>query len=95
MEELLKEIKKLEVLLDNNLGMLKDKVDYIISNKISDKKEIEFTLDNILDLVYWYGENIKELYYSLLEYYKTINLNNARDYENIYLDIIEGCDDND
>ena len=95
MEELLKEIKKLEVLLDNNLGMLKDKVDYIISNKIADKKEIEFTLDNILDLVYWYGENIKELYYSLLEYYKTINLNNARDYENIYLDIIEGCDDND
>lgn len=95
MEELLKEIKKLEVLLDNNLGMLKDKVDYIISNKISDKKEIEFTLDNILDLVYWYGENIKELYFSLLEYYKTINLNNARDYENIYLDIIEGCDDND
>ena len=95
MEELLKEIKKLEVLLDNNLGMLKDKVDYISSNKISDKKEIEFTLDNILDLVYWYGENIKELYYSLLEYYKTINLNNARDYENIYLDIIEGCDDND
>lgn len=95
MEELVKEIKKLEVLLDNNLGMLKDKVDYIISNKIADKKEIEFTLDNILDLVYWYGENIKELYYSLLEYYKTINLNNARDYENIYLDIIEGCDDND
>ena len=95
MEELLKEIKNLEVLLDKNLGMLKDKVDYIISNKISDKKEIEFTLDNILDLVYWYGENIKELYYSLLEYYKTINLNNARDYENIYLDIIEGCDDND
>lgn len=95
MEELVKEIKKLEVLLDNNLGMLKDKVDYIISNKISDKKEIDFTLDNILDLVYWYGENIKELYYSLLEYYKTINLNNARDYENIYLDIIEGCDDND
>ena len=95
MEELVKEIKKLEVLLDNNLGMLKDKVDYIISNKISDKKGIEFTLDNILDLVYWYGENIKELYYSLLEYYKTINLNNARDYENIYLDIIEGCDDND
>lgn len=95
MEELVKEIKKLEVLLDNNLGMLKDKVNYIISNKISDKKEIEFTLDNILDLVYWYGENIKELYYSLLEYYKTINLNNARDYENIYLDIIEGCDDND
>ena len=95
MEELVKEIKKLEVLLDNNLGMLKDKVDYIISNKIADKKEIEFTLDNILDLVYWYGENIKELYFSLLEYYKTINLNNARDYENIYLDIIEGCDDND
>ena len=95
MEELVKKIKKLEVLLDNNLGMLKDKVDYIISNKISDKKEIEFTLDNILDLVYWYGENIKELYYGLLEYYKTINLNNARDYENIYLDIIEGCDDND
>ena len=88
MEELVKEIKKLEVLLDNNLGMLKDKVDYIISNKISDKKEIEFTLDNILDLVYWYGENIRELYYSLLEYYKDIDLKSADDYEKLYLDII-------
>ena len=88
MEELVKEIKKLEVLLDNNLGMLKDKVDYIISNKIADKKEIEFTLDNILDLVYWYGENIKELYYSLLEFYKDIDLKSADDYEKIYLDII-------
>ena len=95
MKKIVTEIKKLEILLDKKLGILKDKVDYIISNKISDKKEIEFTLDNILDLVYWYGENIKELYYSLLEYYKTINLNNDRDYENIYLDIIEGCDDND
>ena len=95
MKKIVTEIKKIKVLLDKKIDILKDKVDYIISNKISDKKEIEFTLDNILDLVYWYGENIKELYYSLLEYYKTINLNNARDYENIYLDIIEGCDDND
>ena len=74
MKKSVKEIKKLKVLLDNKLVILKDKVDYIISNKISDKKKIELTLDNILDLVYWYGENIKELYYSLLEYYKDIDL---------------------
>lgn len=88
MKKSVKEIKKLKVLLDNKLVILKNKVDYIISNKISDKKEIEFTLDNILDLVYWYGENIKELYYSLLEYYKDIDLKKADDYEKLYLDII-------
>ena len=88
MKKLVTEMKKLEVLLDKKLDILKDKVDYIISNKISDKKEIEFTLDNILDLVYWYGENIKELYYSLLEYYKDIDLKSADDYEKFYLDII-------
>ena len=88
MKKSVKEIKKLKVLLDNKLVILKDKVDYIISNKISDKKEIELTLDNILDLVYWYGENIKELYYSLLEYYKDIDLKSADDYEKFYLDII-------
>ena len=88
MKRLITEIKKLEILLDKKLDILKDKVDYIISNKISDKKEIEFTLDNILDLVYWYGENIKELYYSLLEYYKDIDLKSADDYEKLYLDII-------
>ena len=88
MKKSVKEIKKLKVLLDNKLVILKDKVDYIISNKISDKKEIEFTLDNILDLVYWYGENIKELYYSLLEYYKDIDLKSADDYGKLYLDII-------
>lgn len=88
MKRLVTEIKKLKVLLDNKLVILKDKVDYIISNKISDKKEIELTLDNILDLVYWYGENIKELYYSLLEYYKDIDLKKADDYEKLYLDII-------
>ncbi len=81
MKKSVKEIKKLKVLLDNKLVILKDKVDYIISNKISDKKKIELTLDNILDLVYWYGENIKELYYSLLEYYKDIDLKKADDYE--------------
>ena len=88
MKRVITEIKKLEILLDKKLDIFKDKVYYIISNKISDKKEIEFTLDNILDLVYWYGENIKELYYSLLEYYKDIDLKSADDYEKLYLDII-------
>ncbi len=88
MKKIVKEIKKLEILLDKKLYILKDKVDYIISNKISDKKEIEFTLDNLLDLVYWYGDNIKELYYSLLEFYKDIDLKAASDYEKFYLDII-------
>lgn len=88
MKKIVTEIKKLEILLDKKLGILKDKVDYIISNKISDKKEIEFTLDNILDLVYWYGENTRELYYSLLEYYKDIDLKSADDYEKLYLDVI-------
>ena len=58
------------------------------------KEEIEFTLDNLLDLAYWYSDNIKELYYSLLEFYKDINLKNANDYENLYLDIIERENDN-
>ena len=88
MKKIVTEIKKIKVLLDKKIDILKDKVDYIISNKISDKKEIEFTLDNILDLVYWYGENIKELYYSLLEYYKDIDLKSADDYGKLYLDII-------
>ena len=88
MKKIVTEIKKIKVLLDKKIDILKDKVDYIISNKISDKKEIEFTLDNILDLVYWYGENIKELYYNLLEYYSDIDLKSADDYEKLYLDII-------
>ena len=38
MKKIVTEIKKIKVLLDKKIDILKDKVDYIISNKISDKK---------------------------------------------------------
>ena len=42
----------------------------------------------LLDLAYWFGKEIEKEYYDLLEYYKKIDFDVAKDYERFYLEII-------
>lgn len=89
----LEEIKSLGLDLQKiqkeKLNYEKDNVLNIINNKIEDEREILLTFDNLLDLAYWYGEEIKEIYYKLLDYYKNINIVASNDYKKYYLQIIE------
>lgn len=70
------------------LNFLRDEVNYIINNNIKDEKKIEKTFDMLVDLLYWFGEEIEDLYFELVEYYRKIDLDVANDYERFYNEII-------
>lgn len=91
-DDLIDELRAPMVELNNmqltQLNFIKSEVDSIIKNKIRDTKRIQKTFDMLLDLVYWFGNEIEKEYYDLLEYYKKIDFDVAKDYERFYLDII-------
>lgn len=82
-------MKELGQLQEQKLALEKENVEYIINNKIKSELEIEKVFDNLIDLTYWYGLEIKEIYYKLLNYLKNINLKLSEEYEKYYLEIIE------
>lgn len=82
-------IQELQQLQKQKLVLEKENIDYIINKKLKNKLEIEKSLDNLLGLTYWYGLEMNETFYKLLNYLKTIDINLSKDYEKYYLEIIE------
>lgn len=70
------------------LNFIKSEIDFIIKNKIMETNRIQKTFDMLLDLVYWFGNEIEKEYYDLLKYYKKIDIDVAKDYERFYIEII-------
>ena len=92
MYKLINDLKEPMAELNNmqltQLNILRDEVNYIINNNIKDEKKIEKTFDMLVDLLYWFGEEIEDLYFKLVNYSKKINIDIANDYEKIYIEII-------
>jgi len=86
----LKELRKHQ---EQQLDMMKDNFDFIIKHKVNNEKIIERFFDELLDLVYFLGEDVEPLYNKLLDYYEKINEEAANDYKNFYLEIINEDDD--
>ena len=42
----------------------------------------------LVDLLYWFGGEIEDLYFKLVKYSEKVNVNIASDYERIYNEII-------
>ena len=91
-DALVNELKEPMAELNNmqlrQLEFIKNEINYIISNNIKDEKKIEKTFDMLVDLLYWFGEEIEDLYFELVKYSKKINIDIANDYEKIYTEII-------
>lgn len=91
-DKLINDLKEPMAELNNmqltQLNFLRDEVNYIINNNIKDEKKIEKTFDMLVDLLYWFGEEIEDLYFELVNYSKKINKDIANDYEKIYIEII-------
>ena len=91
-DKLINDLKKPMAELNNmqltQLNFLRDEVNYIINNNIKDEKRIEKTFDMLVDLLYWFGEELEDLYFELVNYSKKINIDIANDYEKIYTEII-------
>jgi len=91
-DKLINELKEPMAELNNmqlrQLNFLENEVNLIIENNVKDEKKIEKTFDMLVDLLYWFGEEIKDLYFELVKYSKKINIDIANDYEKIYIEII-------
>ena len=91
-DKLINDLKEPMAELNNmqltQLNFLRDEVNYIINNNIKDEKKIEKTFDMLVDLLYWFGEEIEDLYFELVNYSKKINIDIANDYEKIYNEIV-------
>ena len=91
-DKLINDLKEPMAELNNmqltQLNFLRDEINYIINNTIKDEKKIEKTFDMLVDLLYWFGEEIEDLYFELVNYSKNINIDIANDYEKIYTEII-------
>ena len=91
-DALVNELKEPMAELNNmqlrQLEFIKNEINYIISNNIKDEKKIEKKFDMLVDLLYWFGEEIEDLYFELVNYTKKINIDIANDYEKIYIETI-------
>ena len=77
-KELFNLINNLVQLQKNCFALMKPRVDYIISNNIVDKIEIEHLLDALLNICYD-DESIK-YYYKLCDYYDSIDKESSNFY---------------
>lgn len=81
-------LQGLKELHDKQFQMLEQKVNYIISNGITNINIVENTLDELLSLALWQIDNLKELYFKLLDYTKKINQEVSDEYKNYYFETI-------
>ena len=90
--ELINELKEPMAELNNmqlrQLEFIKNDINYIINNNIKNEKKLEKTFDMLVDLLYWFGEEIEDLYFEFVKYVKKINIDMASDYQKIYNEII-------
>lgn len=87
-DELKGPMAELNRMQEENLDNVKERIDFIIRNNIAIEREIEDTFDMLLDLVFWFGEEIEELYYKFIKYTRSVNVEIANDYEEIYKEMI-------
>lgn len=91
-DKLINELKEPMAELNNmqlrQLEFMKYEVNYIIKNNIKEEKRVVKTFDMLLDLVYWFGEEMEDIYFKLVEYYRKFDVEVANDYEKFYNEII-------
>lgn len=91
-DKLINDLKEPMAELNNmqlrQLEFIKSDINYIINNNIKDEKKIERTFDMLVDLLYWFGEEIKDLYFQFVKYTEKIHIDIANDYERFYNEII-------
>ncbi|MCC6726805.1 MAG: hypothetical protein IT258_20045 [Saprospiraceae bacterium] len=81
------EIRSLQSSMETLLPQLEQEADAIISNPSKDAKSIEHLLDTLLD---WQMMGVgRNLFFRLLEHYKTIDPDAAADYWRFYEDMTE------
>lgn len=79
----------IEKLQKENLLFLKSRIKYIIENKITDIKEIEIILNQLLDIAYWDYKSVRKDFNKIINYYKKVDTKKAKFYQDYYIKIEE------
>ena len=83
-QEIKKLINDLIEISSKQLDILSDEVEEIIKYHVTSEYTISKLFDSILSLLFADDEEVKSLFYKLLNYFYTFNNDLASDYENIY-----------
>lgn len=83
-QEIKKLINDLIEISSKQLDILSEEVEEIIKYHVTSEYTISKLFDSILSLPFAKDEEVKSLFYKLLNYCYTFNNNLASDYENIY-----------
>lgn len=89
LEEPLKELKKLQ---DMKLHYVLEMAEDIINTKTAPVDEIERVLDYLLDLSYWYQEEIEGVFHQLVECLVMKDPESSEMYQRAFLEIISEDD---
>jgi len=87
-------LKEIQDFQNQRINFINSRIEYVLLNKINNRNTIENILDELLDIAYWDFEIMKNSFYKLNEYYKKIDYNAAKCYEQDYIEIAEEEIDN-
>ena len=94
-----KELKELAIVLKNmeqrDIEDSAELLDNIIKYKIKDERIISGAFDKMLSIAFATEEDIKEIYYKLLNYTKKIDKELSKDYEEIFINEFKDIDEED
>lgn len=94
-----KELKELAIVLKNkeqrDIEDSAELVDSIIKYKIKDERIISGAFDKMLSIEFIAEEDIKEIYYKLLNYTKKIDDKLSEDYEKFFIEQFKDIDEED
>ena len=94
-----KELKELAIVLKNmeqrDIEDSAELVDSIIKYKIKDERIISGAFDKMLSIAFATEEDIKEIYYKLLNYTKKIDKELSEDYEKFFINEFKDIDEED
>lgn len=82
-------IEVIEKLQKENLIFLKSRIKYIIENKITDIKEIEIILDQLLIQLIGDYKSVRKNFNKIINYYKKVDTKKAKFYQDYYIKIEE------
>ena len=86
LDDLMNIMREIITLNEKELKKLKESVDRLINAKIKDEDIISLVFDRMLSLVFIDENELKTIYYKLLNYTKSFNEELSKDYEEIYID---------
>lgn len=92
-KEIISLFQQINKLAKQELKAIMNTVSFIMKSRCEDEELISYTFDRMLSLLFFYEDDIKDLYDKLLQYTSTFNQGLSNDYQKIYEELHHDPDD--